>query len=183
MGVKYITHASMIYGLVKKPLHPPPLSPSQPLSYPHLRLRDMYRLTRHQAPTNHKQAQHGVKLAQRPRQQRPQRQLPMHPPLTNPVRHQPHNRQRRRDRRALKVGRLARRILGHVGDGDVEAREAGQAAQHEEGEDEVVGGGAEADCEGGGGGGDAEGDLFRVALAHYPFHHPFTLHSTPQPAV
>lgn len=86
----------------------------------------------------------------------------MQPPLSHPVRHQPDNRQGGRDRRALEVLGLASRVFGDVGDGDVEAREAREAAEHEEGEDEVVEGGAEADCEGGGGGGDAEGYLFRL---------------------
>ena len=84
----------------------------------------------------------------------------MHPPLSHPVRHQPRDRQGRRDRRALEVLRFASRVLGHVGDGDVEACQAREAAEHEEGEDEVVERGAEADCEGGGGGGDAEGYLY-----------------------
>ncbi|KFY20136.1 hypothetical protein V493_07741 [Pseudogymnoascus sp. VKM F-4281 (FW-2241)] len=108
----------------------------------------------------------------------------MHPPLPHPIRHQRHNRQRGRDGRALKVCRLARRVLGHVGDCDVEAREACEAAEHEEGEDEVVGGGAEADCEGGGGGGDAEGYLFRewqlaycsVILSRFVLYFLFTSH-------
>jgi hypothetical protein len=52
----------------------------------------------------------------------------------------------------------------HVGDGDVEAREAGEAAEHEEGQDEGVGRGVEAEGEGRGGGGEAEGDLWRERL-------------------
>lgn len=136
----------------------------------------MYRLARHQAPTNHKQPEHRVKLQRRPRQQRTQRQLPMHPALGYPVGHQPRNRQRSRDRRALKVGRFASRVFGDVGDGDVEAREAGQTAENEECEDEVVGGGAEADCEGGGGGGDAEGYLFINRQHTIPF---YSSHSLP----
>ena len=84
----------------------------------------------------------------------------MHPPLAHPVRHQSRNRQGRRDRRALEILRFASCVLGHVGDGDVEACQAREAAEDEEGEDEVVEGGAEADCEGGGGGGDAEGYLY-----------------------
>lgn len=103
----------------------------------------------------------------------------MHPPLAHPVRHQPRNRQGRRDRRALEILRFASRVFWDVGDGDVEACQASKAAEDEEGEDEVVEGGAEADCEGGGGGGDAEGYLFRVASAWYSTIHPFAHFSPP----
>ncbi|KAL8954294.1 MAG: hypothetical protein Q9193_007297, partial [Seirophora villosa] len=55
------------------------------------------------------------------------------------------------------------------GDGDVEAGEAGEAAEDEEGEEEGVERGAQAEREGCGGGGDAEGDLYstfsRISVA------------------
>ena len=67
---------------------------------------------------------------------------------------------RARDREAFKVFRFPRAVLWEGGDGDVEAREAGEAAEDEEGEGKGVERGAEAEGEGGDGGGDAEGDLF-----------------------
>lgn len=45
------------------------------------------------------------------------------------------------------------------GNGDVEARKAGEAAEDEEGKEERVERGAQTEGEGADGGGDAEGDL------------------------
>lgn len=79
---------------------------------------------------------------------RPQRQIVQRPALGDPVRHQRRDRQRRRDGRAFEVLALARCVLGHVGHRDVEARQARQPAQYEEGQEQVVDGRAEPDGEG-----------------------------------
>lgn len=100
-------------------------------------------------------------------QQRPLRpappQHPILPTIHLPLRHQrchrSHDRQARWYGRSFEVLAFPRGIFGEGGDGDVEAREAGQAAKDEEGEEERVDGGAQAEGEGADGGGDAEGDL------------------------
>lgn len=107
----------------------------------------------------HKNKRHGMELKHRTLQPQAHRHLRKRPPLVYPVRHDLHVDQAHRDRRALKVLRLAGRVLGHHGDGDVEAREAREAAENEEGQEQVVDRGAETEGEGSGRGADAEGDL------------------------
>lgn len=77
----------------------------------------------------------------------------------DPVRHQRVDAQGRGDGRALEVLGLAVVVLGQVDRRHVEARQAGQAAQDEEGEAHVVQRRAHADREGNYCRGDAEGDL------------------------
>lgn len=77
----------------------------------------------------------------------------------DPVGHESVEAERCGDRSALEVLRLARGVLGDDGGGDVEAREAGEAAEHEEGEADVVERCAQADGEGDDGWGEAEGYL------------------------
>ncbi|KAK0986829.1 hypothetical protein LTS01_009773 [Friedmanniomyces endolithicus] len=99
----------------------------------------------------------------------PQRHLPLNPPPTHPERHQPHYTQTRRDWQTFEVGSFPCGIFGDIASGDVEAREAREAGEHKEGEEELVERGAEAEGEGAGGGGDAEGDLARCqSLAMSP---------------
>lgn len=84
----------------------------------------------------------------------------MDPALVRPEGHHASQREGRGDGRALKVLRFSGCVLGEHGDGDVEAGEAEEAAEDEEGEEDVVGWRAHAEGEGGGGGGDAEGYLW-----------------------
>ena len=79
-----------------------------------------------------------------------------HPPATHTPRHARHDQQRGGYGRALEVLGLAGRVLGQRRHGNVEAREARQAAEDEEGEEQRVEWGAEAEGEGGAGGRDAE---------------------------
>jgi hypothetical protein len=88
--------------------------------------------------------------------------LSQRPALGHPESHDRHEDQRHGDRYAFEILRLAGRILGHHGDGYVEARETGQAAEDEEGEQEVVERRAQTETEGSGSGSDAEGDLHGV---------------------
>lgn len=83
----------------------------------------------------------------------------IHLSLAHERRHRSHDREAGRYRRSFEVLAFSRGVFGHGGDGDVEAREAGEAAEDEEGEEERVEGGAQAEGEGADGGGDAEGDL------------------------
>lgn len=68
--------------------------------------------------------------------------------LRHPPGHEGVEPQRRRDGRALEVARLARRIFGDVDCRDVEAGQAREAAEHEDGEKGMVEGCAKADAEG-----------------------------------
>lgn len=77
----------------------------------------------------------------------------------HPVGHERVKTQRRGDGCSLEVAGFARGVLGDVGGGDVEAREAGETAEDEEGKANVVERGADADGEGDDGGSEAEGDL------------------------
>lgn len=81
------------------------------------------------------------------------------PAAVDPVGHQGVEAEGGGDGGALEVLGLARGVLGDDGGGDVEAGEAGEAAQDEEGEAEVVEGRAQANGKGYYGGGEAEGDL------------------------
>lgn len=116
-------------------------------------------LAAHQASMNHKHDDNRMHLKHTARAPHTKRYISMRPAIADPPSHGTRKRERSRDRRALEVLALARRVLGQHGDGHVEAREAGQAAEDEEGEEDVVEGGADAEGEGGAGGGDAEGDL------------------------
>lgn len=78
-----------------------------------------------------------------PRKPHPAGQRVVHPAPGQAPGHQRVEPQRRGDGRALEVARLAGAVLGDARGGDVEAGEAGQAAEDEEGEEEVVEGGAE----------------------------------------
>lgn len=108
-----------------------------------------------------KHNRHGMKLPRRPRTPRPQWNILQRPPIPHPVRHHGvFNKNGSWNRCALEVLALARGILGQHGDGNVKARKAREAAQDEEGEEDVVGGGAEAKGEGGAGGCNAKGNLY-----------------------
>lgn len=78
------------------------------------------------------------------------------PAAVDPVGHDGVDAERRGDGRALEELALAGGVLGERRHGDVEAREAREAAEHEEGQAEGVDDGAQADGEGHHRGGDAE---------------------------
>jgi hypothetical protein len=101
-----------------------------------------------------------MELKRGPLEPQAQRDLLERPALVHPVRHDLDYPERHGDRGALEELGFAGCVLGDEGGGDVEAREAREAAEHEEGEEEVVDGGAETEGEGCRGGGDAEGDLW-----------------------
>ena len=120
----------------------------------------MNRPARHQTPVHHKQQHDGVHLDGGAREPHAAGQGVVDPAVGQPPAHERVEPERRGDGRALKVFRLAGRVLGDGRGRHVEAGQARQAAQHEEGQAEVVEGRADADGEGEGCGGDAEGDLF-----------------------
>lgn len=97
-----------------------------------------------------------MKLPHRPRAPNSQWDILQNPSLTNPIRHERCNGQGSWDRSAFEILGFSGSIFGHVGDCDIEAREASQSAEDEESEEEVVDWGAETDCEGCCGGGEAE---------------------------
>jgi hypothetical protein len=119
----------------------------------------MQRLANHQTPMQHKHKHNGMERKRRAVHPQAKRNLLERPALIHPVRHDLHVDQRHGDGCAFEVLGFAGRVFGNHGDGDVEARETGEAAEDEEGEQDVVDGGAEAEGEGCGGGADTEGDL------------------------
>jgi hypothetical protein len=121
-------------------------------------------LARHQAPVNHKHEDDGMHFERAASAPNAERDVGVRPAVADPPCHGGREPERSRNRRAFKVLGFAGRVFGQHSDGDVEAREAGQAAEDEEGEEDVVEGRADAHGEGGSSGGDAEGDL-RVVLA------------------
>ncbi len=82
---------------------------------------------------HNKQPHNRMHLQRTPRKPDTPRQSVVHPPLGKPPRHERVEAERRRDGRALEVARLAGAVLGDAGRRDVEARQAGQAAEDEEG--------------------------------------------------
>ncbi|KAL2255067.1 hypothetical protein VTK26DRAFT_4202 [Humicola hyalothermophila] len=120
------------------------------------RLRNVNRPAGHQAAVQDKQQHDRVQLEGGASEPDAARERVVYPAARQPPGHEGVERERRRDRRALKVLGLARGVLGYGRGGHVEAREARQAAEHEEGQAEVVDGRADADREGDGCGGDAE---------------------------
>jgi hypothetical protein len=81
------------------------------------------------------------------------------PSLVNPVCHDRIHAQRGGNGRSLEVFRLASRIFGQRGDGDVEAGQARKTAEDEERKQEVIGRGTDANRESTDSGRNAEGDL------------------------
>ena len=120
----------------------------------------MNSLANHQASMQHKHRDHGMELKRRAFEPQAERHLRERPALVHPVCHNLHHDKRHGDRRALEVLRFAGCVLGHHGDGHVEAREAGEAAEHEEREQDVIDGRAETEAECGGCGGDTKGYLY-----------------------
>lgn len=103
-----------------------------------LRLRNPYRPTNHRASPPHENRHSRMHLPQLSDPNDPQRNIRQRPAVPHPHGHPGGDAQRSGDWGALEVARLARRVLGQGGDGDVEAREARQAAEDEEGEEESV---------------------------------------------
>lgn len=125
----------------------------------------MNRFACHKAAMDHENRHNGVELEHTPREPDTARDGLVDCARVDPVGHEGVQTQRGGDGRALKVGGLTRGVLGDVAavGGDVEAREAGQAAEDEEGEANVVERGAHADGEGDDCGGETEGNLY-IAL-------------------
>ena len=144
-------------------LHAPPHPVTAPFfptaaPRPHSRLRHMDSLADHQAPVQNKHAHNRVKRKRGSLEPHTEGKFLHRPPLVHPVRHDLHHAQTHRNRGALEVLALARLILRHHSNSNVEARQPSQAAEDEEGEEEVVDGGTQTQGEGGGGGAHAEGD-------------------------
>jgi hypothetical protein len=118
----------------------------------------MQALADHRAPMENEHSNNRMELKRRALKPKPHRDLLQRPALVNPIRHNLHNKQAHRNRGAFKVLALARRILGHHGNRDVEARKTGEAAEHEEAEQDMINGCAETQAESGSGRGNAEGD-------------------------
>lgn len=82
---------------------------------------------------DHKYHYNRVHLQRRTLKPHTQRYGLVGPSSIHPVSHDGVQAQRRGDRGAFKVLGFAGRVFGHIGGGDVEACETGQAAEDEEG--------------------------------------------------
>ena len=87
-----------------------------------------------------------MKLKRRALEPKSQRHLFHSPPLVHPIRHNLHDTKGHRDRGALKVLALARSILWHHGDRNIEPSQTREAAQHKEAQQDVVDGCAETEA-------------------------------------
>ena len=74
----------------------------------------------------------GMKLKRRTLKPKPHRNLFQRPALVHPIRHNLHDTQRHGNGSALKVLALARRILWHHSNGDIEPGQTCKTAEHEE---------------------------------------------------
>lgn len=123
-----------------------------------LGLRNLDTLANHQTSMKNEHGHHRVEFERRALEPQAHGNLVHSPALVDPVRHDLHYAKTHRNRCALEILALSGCILGHHGDGDIESGEAREAAEDEEGEQEVVDGGAHAEAESGGGWGHAKGD-------------------------
>jgi hypothetical protein len=137
--------------------NPPPPSTSIPAT--NLRLRYMNTLTNHQTPMHHKHTHNRMHLEDSSSAPNAKRHIGVRPAVARPPGHGASQHERSGDGCTFKVLRFPGCVFGYHGDGYVEARETGEAAEDEEGEEEVVERGAHAEGEGGCGGRDAEGYL------------------------
>lgn len=125
----------------------------------------MDRLAHHQAPVQHECKRDRMHLEGGSLVPNTKRQAIVRPAIVRPECHYGRETNRGWNGCTLEVLRLASGVLGKHGDGDVEAGEAGKAAEDEEGEKKMIEGGAQTKRECSAGRGDAEGDLCHGALA------------------
>lgn len=93
----------------------------------------MNSLTRHKYTTQNKEPNDRMKLKDCALSQGSKRQIIQNPTLRDPISHQSRNRQRSRDGGAFEVLAFARCVFGDIGNGDIEACQAGETAEDEEG--------------------------------------------------
>lgn len=135
---------------------------------PALRLRDMYRPTDHCTTPAHEQANNRMHpsppaLFRSPYPSHHPISAPNKIPLTQAPRHGAYDAQTRGYGCSFKVFRFSRRILGQGRNCDIEASETRETAEDEEGKEEGIEWGAEAEGEGGDSRSNTEGYLFRPA--------------------
>lgn len=119
----------------------------------------MYRLANHEAAVQNKHQSDRVEFEDSALSDETERNVVMSPALGYPVGHETGNAQSGRDRCALKVLRLAALILRENSNCDVEASQAGQTAENEESQENMVERGANTERKGSGSGGEAERNL------------------------
>lgn len=115
----------------------------------------MHSLANHSAAPGNENQDDGMHL-QQAGAEGAQWQVLSDPALADPESDESDDAQGCRGWEAFKVFCFARGIVGDTAGGDVEAGETEETAEGEGSQEELVEGGAEADCKGGGGGGDAE---------------------------
>lgn len=135
---------------------------SEPDKHPNqLWLGNVYCLADHHATMHDKKQHNRMELEGRALRNNTQGKILEYPTLRNPVCHKRSDRQRRRNRCAFEILRLASLVLGQHCDGHVEPSQACQPAKHKESQEQVVGRSASSECECCGSGCEAKGDLGR----------------------
>lgn len=113
----------------------------------HLRLRHMQSLGDHQAAMDQEQDDDGVELKCGALKPHAEWDLVQDPSLRDPVCHQCVRTQARGNGGSLEIAGLAGGIVGDVGGCHVESCQTGQAAQHKDGQEDVVESRAQTDRE------------------------------------
>lgn len=113
----------------------------------------MQSLTAHKAAMNQEDQDDGVQLEGAALEQDAAGDFPENPPPAHPPGHDGVDAEGRRDRRALEVARLARRVLGDRRRRHVEPRQPREPAQHEHRQEHRVERRAQPDAERHAGGG------------------------------
>lgn len=119
----------------------------------------MYRLADHQTSVQDEEQDNGMELENSTLSKNAKGNVLMSPALGDPVGHKGGNRQGSGDGSAFEVFRLSSLVLGQNCHSNVEPSQAGQAAEDEKGQEDVVKRGTNTHGECGGGGRKAEGDL------------------------
>ena len=122
-------------------------------------LRNVYRLADHHASMQNEHQNHGVEFEDGTFCDKTKRDVLVCPALRDPVGHKGSDWQSGRNRCAFEVLGFASLVLGKHGYSHVEPSEAGQTAENEECEEDVIKRGPDTKSECGSGGSETEGDL------------------------
>ena len=131
-----------------------------------LGLRDVQRLARHQAAMDQEYSDNRVELEGSAGEPQATRDLVEDPTLRDAVGHASVNAERGGNGGALEIAGLARGVVRDVSSRDIEARQTHEAAEHKEGQEDVVQHGAQAEAEGNAGWRQTKRDLAGTVSVH-----------------
>lgn len=127
-------------------------------------LRNVYRLADHHAPMQNEHQDHRVEFEDRTFCDKTKRDVLVRPALRDPVGHKGSDGQSGRNGCAFKVLGFASLVLGQYGYSHVEPSKAGQTAENEECEEDVIKRGPDTKSECSSGGSETEGDLVGIRV-------------------